>query len=104
MRALRDACEPILRDQPYAYMSLTKEVDVPGVVWCIFNAVYGLDKSGRRIEPDSRVMSVARATCEELLGGDEGAKASLVLFRFKHIRLKSENGKEQDDDAGWILR
>lgn len=103
MRALRDACEPILRDQPYAYMSLTREVDVPGVVWCIFNAVYGLDKNGRRIEPDSRVLSVARATCEELLRGDEGVKATEFLLRFKQIRVKKENDKAQDEDAGWII-
>lgn len=96
MRALRDACEPILRDRPYAYRSLTREVDVSWVIWCIFNAVYGLDKSGHRTEPDSRVLNVARATCEELLRGDKGAKATEFLVRFKKVGVK------EDEDAGWI--
>ncbi|KAI8716519.1 hypothetical protein NCS52_00946000 [Fusarium sp. LHS14.1] len=92
MRALRDACEPILRDRPYAYRSLTREVDVAWVIWCIFNAVFGLDKSGHRIEPDSRVLNVARATCEKLLLGDESAKATKFLFRFKKFGIEKDEG------------
>jgi hypothetical protein len=84
-------------------MSLAREVDMPGVVWGIFNAVYGLNKNGRRIEPDLRVLSVAHATCEELLRGDEVRKAFNLLCRFKHIHIKNENAKEQDENAAWIL-
>ena len=103
MRALRDACEPILKDQPYAYTSFTREVDVPGVIWCIFNAVYGLDKNGHRIEPELGVLDIARATRGELLRGDEVRKAFNLLCRFKHIHIKNENGKEQDENAARLL-